>query len=542
MAIEVEGKIVVVTGAMTDLTRDQATSQLEALGAIVTKAVTKKTDILFCGARAGMKLEKAETLGITIYREADLVTLLSDEVAVARAAAVPAAVNVDVKQEIADGETVLVTGSAAKPYELRNTGGVYSCSCPAWRNQSAPIDLRSCKHLASIRGAAAETARVGRQVASVKASKSSSPKLLLAQKWESHVDPTGWWMSEKLDGVRALWTGEGFVSRLGNIYHAPDWFIEDLPKVPLDGELWMGRGLFQKTVSVARRQDKSDLWKDIRFVMFDAPDASGRFEERMDYMHSEFSSSLKYASVLEHVVCEGLVHLETELRRVEALSGEGLMLREPGSEYIRSRSSTLLKVKTFHDAEAKVIGYKGGQGRHRNRVGALELITPKGVKFFAGTGLSDAERESPPEIGALVTYRFQELTDQGVPRFPTYVGVRIDGTWDGPEVPAATATPKKAASKKTASPKAKVAKAKASTAAPSHANSDDAEQGDALRFEHGGSKFWEISVAGNSHTVRYGKLGAKGASKTKSFDDAEAAQSDADKLIRQKTGKGYEPA
>ncbi len=299
----------------------------------------------------------------------------------------------------------------------------------------------------------------------------------------------------------------------------------------------MGRGLFQKTVSVARRQDKSDHWKDIRFVMFDAPDASGRFEERMDYMHSEFSSSLKYASVLEHVVCEGLGHLETELRRVEALSGEGLMLREPGSEYIRSRSSTLLKVKTFHDAEAKVIGYKGGQGRHRNRVGALELITPKGVKFFAGTGLSDAERENPPEIGALVTYRFQELTDQGVPRFPTYVGVRIDGTWDGPEVSAAKTTPKKTASKKT-----KVAKAKASTPAPSPASSGDAAEGDALCFEHGGTKFWEISVAGTSHTVRYGKLGANGASKTKSFDDAEAAQRDADKLIRQKTGKGYEPA
>ena len=530
MPIEVEGKNVVVTGALSDLTREQATDQLEALGATVTKAVTKKTDMLFCGARAGMKLEKAEALGIAIYQESHLVELLSDEAATLRVAAAAAPdPDVVVKQEIADGETVFVTGSAAKPYELRNTGGVYSCSCPAWRNQSAPIDLRSCKHIASIRGAAAETARVGRKVTSVKASKSSSPKLLLTQKWEPHVDPTGGWMSEKLDGVRALWTGEGFVSRLGNIYHAPDWFIEDFPSVPLDGELWMGRGLFQKTVSVARRQDKSDHWKDIRFVMFDAPDAKGLFEARMDYMHSEFSSSLKYGSVLEHVVCKGPDHLEEELRRVEGLSGEGLMLREPGSEYIRTRSTTLLKVKTFYDAEAKVIGYKGGQGRHRDRVGALELITPKGVTFFAGTGLSDAERENPPEIGALVTYRYQELTDAGVPRFPTYVGVRIDGTWDGPEVP-----------EKKVAKKSKAAKSK--PAAEAAASAEHAEPGDAKRFEHGGTKFWEITVAGNSHTVRYGKVGANGASKTKNFDDAAAAQKDAEKLIRQKTGKGYEPA
>ncbi len=534
MPIDVSGKVVVVTGALTGLTREQATDQLEALGAQVAKSVTKKTDILFCGARAGSKLEKAESLGIEILGEAELKALLSDEAAASRASAKPAVTDVEVKTEIADGETVYVQGSAAKPYELRNTGGVYSCSCPAWRNQSAPIDLRSCKHIASVRGAAAETARVGRSVASVKASKTSSPKLLLAQKWEPHVDPTGWWMSEKLDGVRAFWTGEQFVSRLGNVYHAPDWFVADFPSVPLDGELWIGRGLFQRSVSVARRQDKGDHWKEIRFVMFDAPDAPGAFEERLKYMHSEFSSELTYASVLDHVECKGHTALEEELRRVEALSGEGLMLREAGSDYIRGRSTTLLKVKTFHDAEAKVIGYKGGQGRHRNRVGAIELITPEGVRFFAGTGLSDAERENPPEVGALVTYRFQELTDQGVPRFPTYVGVRTDGTWEGPDVSALLAKE---------APKAKVkAKSETSNLAATPAGDVEAPAEGVQRFEHGGTKFWEISVDGDSHTVRYGKLGANGATKTKSFASAEAAQSDADKLIKKKTSKGYAPA
>lgn len=40
--------------------------------------------------------------------------------------------------------------------------------------------------------------------------------ILLAHKWEPDHDPTGWWMSEKLDGVRAYWDGEAFVSRRGN--------------------------------------------------------------------------------------------------------------------------------------------------------------------------------------------------------------------------------------------------------------------------------------------------------------------------------------
>jgi DNA ligase 1 len=63
--------------------------------------------------------------------------------------------------DLADGETFLMQGSAARPYELKNVGSVNSCSCPAWRNQSVPIEKRTCKHLRKRRGDAAETARVG---------------------------------------------------------------------------------------------------------------------------------------------------------------------------------------------------------------------------------------------------------------------------------------------------------------------------------------------------------------------------------------------
>src|SRR6478672_11726515 len=70
----------------------------------------------------------------------------------------------------------------------------------------------------------------------------------------------------------------------GNLFHAPDWFVEGLPDVPLDGELWIGRKMFQRTVGVVRRQDKTDLWRDVKFLVFDAPAAVGGFEERVAFV------------------------------------------------------------------------------------------------------------------------------------------------------------------------------------------------------------------------------------------------------------------
>src|SRR5689334_829831 len=63
--------------------------------------------------------------------------------------------------DLADGESTTMAGSGASPYVLRNTGGVYSCTCPAWRNQGVAIERRTCKHLKKLRGEAAELARVG---------------------------------------------------------------------------------------------------------------------------------------------------------------------------------------------------------------------------------------------------------------------------------------------------------------------------------------------------------------------------------------------
>ncbi|HZN64994.1 MAG TPA: hypothetical protein VFB66_06805, partial [Tepidisphaeraceae bacterium] len=166
--------------------------------------------------------------------------------------------------DLRDGESVEMKGSGAKPYVLRNNGGVYSCTCPAWRNQSTPIERRTCKHLRRLRGDEAETARLGGALPQKPAKAAASgedgdadggPPLLLAETWDTAADLSGWWMSEKLDGVRAYWDGKQLVSRLGNLFHAPDWFVAELPNdLPLDGELWIGRREFQRTVGVVRRQ------------------------------------------------------------------------------------------------------------------------------------------------------------------------------------------------------------------------------------------------------------------------------------------------
>ena len=158
----------------------------------------------------------------------------------------------------------------------------------------------------------------------------------------------------------------------------------------------------------------------------------------MAWLRSALGDDAPFAAAVEHIRCDGVEHLRAELARVEGLGGEGLMLRQPGSAYVKSRSSTLLKVKTFFDAEARVESYKGGAGRHKGRVGALNVVTPGGVAFAVGTGLTDRQRENPPAVGSVITYRYQELTDDGVPRFPTFVAVRHDYQWpaDGGGQPA----------------------------------------------------------------------------------------------------------
>jgi DNA ligase-1 len=317
-------------------------------------------------------------------------------------------------------------------------------------------------------------------------------------------------LSEKLDGVRAFWDGQQFLSRQGNRFHAPAWFTARLPLEPLDGELWIGRKQFQRTVGIVRRQDEPELWKEVRYVLFDAPADERPFEARLQWLDVILKvCQPAYAVAHPHIVCSGPDHLQQELARIEALGGEGLMLRQPGSRYVAGRSRTLLKVKTFHDAEARVIGYEPGTGRHRGRLGALLVEMANGTRFCIGSGFTDAQRDTPPLLGSIVQFKYQELTDGGVPRFPSFLGVRAEGEL-------VHLFPKGDNSMSTIATK--------------------------RRFEFvGGSsdKFWEVAVHGSEVVVHFGRNGTGGQTETKTFADATTAAKHADKKIAEKIKKGY---
>ena len=188
------------------------------------------------------------------------------------------------------------------------------------------------------------------------------------------------------------------------------------------------------------------------------------------------------------------------------------MLRQPGSKYEAGRSSTLLKCKRFHDAEARVIGHEPGRGRHKGRLGALLVEMPNGVQFEIGTGFTDSQRDHPAPLGSTVSFKYQELTDRGAPRFASFAGIRTDLPITSIPIPLK----------------------QGDRTMPATINN--------RRFEFiGGSsdKFWEVSVSGNEVHVCFGRNGTNGQSSTKTFGDNASAEKHADKLVREKVSKGY---
>jgi DNA ligase-1 len=253
---------------------------------------------------------------------------------------------------------------------------------------------------------------------------------LLAEPYEGwRGDPTGWWMSEKLDGLRGLWDPEArtLKSRKGTLYAAPEWFKDELPRRPLDVELWLGRGQLEATQSIVRSSEDKG-WNDLKVCVIDIPDRhAGPFEARQDALKKLLAGWLAPRVVLiPHTRCASREQLELALKLVCEQGGEGLMLRQPGSTYVHARSFTLLKVKLWHDAEAVVEAYQAGKNGAAGTMGALLCRTPEGMRIKVGTGFSAKDRKNPPPIGATITYRYTHKSKNGKPRTPSYVGIRED--------------------------------------------------------------------------------------------------------------------
>ena len=253
-----------------------------------------------------------------------------------------------------------------------------------------------------------------------------TPALSLANVYHDGVDVAQYWVSEKLDGVRAHWDGAALYSRQGNRFQSPAWFVEEFPQTPLDGELWMGRGTFETLSGIVRRKKPDDEdWRNIRFMVFDLPADSSDFDGRLRRLKKIFSAiQSPQISLVEQFRVANSDELKAALRRVASQGGEGLMLRKADSPHRAGRSDDLLKFRLYEDAEAVVIAHLPGKGKYKGMLGSLLVEMPDGKRFKLGSGFSDQERRQPPPIGAIVTYKHYGKTRNGIPRFASFLRIR----------------------------------------------------------------------------------------------------------------------
>jgi DNA ligase-1 len=284
--------------------------------------------------------------------------------------------------------------------------------------------------------------------------------------------PINWWASEKWDGIRALWDGEKMISRGSGVgkpkvyTYIPEWFKRSLPpSIPLDGEIWIGRGLFQKTSRLSTlkpgksysQEQIDNIWTGLEdpqviFKVFDIPNDPRPFEERMKLLQTivkdqkECWKKLDYRNkktfpiqFTEQVKIKSMEQLVSLYKKMTSEGAEGIMLRAPGSQYETKRSKYMLKYKIKEDAECIVRDYTLGEGRLKGLLGSLkcEIIQDSkasGIFTQIGTGFTDSQRTNYNKkgyseyvpIGSIVSFSYMEMTDDGVPRHPVYRGVRDD--------------------------------------------------------------------------------------------------------------------
>lgn len=258
------------------------------------------------------------------------------------------------------------------------------------------------------------------------------PRLALAKRYYGEVDITQYLVSEKLDGVRGYWDGKQLYSRNGNRIHTPAGFTDRWPEVHLDGELWMGRQTFEQLSGIVRRHNPvAEDWKNIRFMVFDLHDHQQAFNDRLKRLRRLITQAdnLNLQLIPQREV-ESRPALDELLQRIVEKGGEGLMLHRKDAIYRAGRSDDILKLKPQWDAEARVIAHIPGKGKYKGMLGSLLVegmseTKSRGKQFRIGTGFTDQQRRNPPEIGDVVTYQFQGYTKIGLPRFASFLRVRI---------------------------------------------------------------------------------------------------------------------
>jgi DNA ligase-1 len=257
---------------------------------------------------------------------------------------------------------------------------------------------------------------------------SAPPALLLANEVGPRVDPANYLVSEKYDGVRAIWDGKVLRFRSGRTVTAPPWFVAKLPAQALDGELWLARRRFEALAGIVRKTEpQDDEWRQIKYMIFELPNGVGTFAQRAQRIR-EIVAQAQWPQLVavEQFRVADRAALRRKLDEVVRGGGEGLMMHLADASYVTGRSDVLLKLKLLQDTEAVVIEHVPGKGKYKGMMGALRVKTPDGKSFLIGTGFTDETRKHPPPVGTTVTYTYRGLTKTGLPRFASYQRVRED--------------------------------------------------------------------------------------------------------------------
>lgn len=254
----------------------------------------------------------------------------------------------------------------------------------------------------------------------------SGPLAEWATPWDKQLDPRAYALSEKLDGVRALWDGKKLRFRSGREIAAPAWFVSALPAEALDGELWMGRGSFDRLSAIVRKtQAVDDEWRAVRYMVFDAPVTGLTFRQRYQRAQDLLSGTeAKWLLVVAQANVLAAHDVPDRLQSVVDQGGEGLVLHHWDALWQPGRSAAVRKLKADPDEEGRVLALVPGKGQFKGQMGGLLLETPDKKRFTLGTGFSQADRRNPPAVGSWVTYRYRDRTPQGIPKFASFLRVR----------------------------------------------------------------------------------------------------------------------
>lgn len=252
------------------------------------------------------------------------------------------------------------------------------------------------------------------------------PAVMLPVVLDGEIDVAAYLVSEKLDGVRGRWDGQRLWSRGGLPIAAPAWFTAGWPAIPMDGELWTGRGRFEQASAIVRSAPGNDAgWRQMRFMVFDLPSDPEVFALRARRIRELLASAgVAWLQAVEQSGVRDRAALDARLAAVEGAGGEGLVLHRRDAHYRAGRSDDLVKYKSYDDAEARVVAHTPGRGKYTGMLGALVVEREDGLRFRIGSGFTDAQRADPPLPGSVITYRYNGVGANGLPRFARFLHVR----------------------------------------------------------------------------------------------------------------------